>query len=220
VFQKTESILDKVLGRRSDAAVKAFVQSPPVQDLLSTIDAAEVARRTALAKELEALPARHEKTCAAATKAAERARQALTEAQAALNSAQQVYSEALCHSYAVSHTRESERAQMVRDLETSADPRIARFGIVLDSLYNQARHALPDLVQEKSGVRADATKSQAACNALMAASREVREMLLLPLTSDQVTAKLRQVADRLSAPLGAVSLKAPAMDADEIHPLH
>jgi hypothetical protein len=220
MLYKQKSTLERIFGSRSESAVEALIKSEPVQSLLTSIDDAEVARRAALVNELEALPAKHEKVGTAATKATERARQALAEAQAALNTAQQAYSEALCHSYAVSHTYETERTRLVRDLETSADPRIARFGIALDSLYNQARHALPDLVHEKSGIRADATKGQAACNALMAASREVRGMLLLSLTTEQVTAKLRQIANDLEGTLGAVSLKAPATDAGEIHTVH
>lgn len=207
-------LLRRIFGTRSDAAVKAIETSEPVQHWLADLDAAEVARRVALAKELAQLPAKHEPRCAAATQAVEKARLVLLTAEAAVKDAGTAYSAALGASVAISHGYQAERGRLERELEESCDPRINAFIAALHQLFNDARHVSPEFTAVDIGrdhYVADGSKARAACEAVRSAIDQARDMRLQPLNGQGVARQLQALADDLRKPLGAVGMRPPAV---------
>lgn len=204
-----ESILARIFGSRSPAVVDAMIESAPLKKWLAEVDSAEVTRRAGLLKQLhEVLPAKHEKTCADASKQAERAKKALEDAHAAVQTASQSYCEAYARAVALTCTYDLERSAIERELERSADARIWRFvGRTLD-LFSEARLS-------------DSKDRGAALDALNAAREAAKALVWQALTSAQVTNALERIRADLKQPLEAVNLQPPQInDSSSIETLH
>jgi hypothetical protein len=215
-----ETTLAKLFGSRSDAALKAIVQGPIVQEALSRAEAEEVQRRAKLVKQLADLPKVHEKRCIEANEAVARARKALDAAHAAVSEALARHSEAYCLAASASAIYGNEESRLTMELNQSADPRIADLERACDDLHsNHARHAPMDVHVDDSvsppHTYYDASAATAACEALRKAVLECRALRLKALTSAQITAAMSAIVAALVQPLAKISLKPPVVESHE-----
>lgn len=213
-----ERIINRLFGNRSAAAVEKIVDSPPIQNWLAEIDGAEVARRAALLKQLQDLPAKHEKGCVGANKELERAKQALDAAHEGVKTATVAYGEAYGHAMALSIGYDRERSTLEREIERSADPRIWQFVCQLLDLYGIARQVQAVPVTERNGKFShyDASIPIAAMESLDVARDAAKALIWQSLTTEQVTRALERIRADLDRPLKAVNLAPPLIDGEQI----
>jgi hypothetical protein len=211
---------ERLLSRKAKQTLVAFADGPLAQQAWAEAEAAAVAERTVLIKRLDALPAQHEPGCVAASKAVQKAAEAFEKAQAAVRDAATVHSNASVHATALSMTFDRAQAEVERALRDGADPRLAKYAWNCDRLFNLARSAPLVPVIENVGLVStklsfNANAAGAAMNALQLARERSLAMQMQALTWAQVTTALQAISNEIAPALAAVSLKPPALDADE-----
>jgi hypothetical protein len=112
------------------------------------------------------------------------------------------------------------QAEVERALRDGADPRLAKYAWNCDRLFNLARSAPLVPVIENVGLVStklsfNANAAGAAMNALQLARERSLAMQMQALTWAQVTTALQAISNEIAPALAAVSLKPPALDADE-----
>jgi hypothetical protein len=221
VIRSPENILSKIFGSRANAAIAALAKTPSVQALMDQVDQEQVERRSALIERLRTLPEKHEKACIEANRREQAANAEVVKARAALEAAKQRHMEAMQAAMSLSLLQDKERGELLKELESTSDPRVVSFLTSLMYLRMDVRAVEPDIgftqQGEKFRLAYDVSRITKALEAIGAADARAREMLRLPLTHGEVTMRLQKVCAELAGPLAALPtpLQPPKVASDE-----
>ena len=190
--------------KRTLAALHLLAKSPLADQEIAKVEATEVAKRTALAERLAVMPAQHTKDIAALHRKAIESAAALDKAKQELAAAIEANTAAQVAHTSAAWALDNAAAAIRMELEKSADPRLALYSAAARNIRdNQLRHRI------SSG-------SNEAMKALGAASDRALELVLVPLTSAQVTAALRQISEDIRPILAAAEAVPPWVSEEDV----
>ena len=201
-----ENVLSR-LSKRSMATLGLLLKSPTALQAVHAAESADVARRSALAARLAALPEQHAKEIGPAIKRADQCLVALNKAQAQAAAALQAYNEARqgCTTFGLVFERDV--AALTTELEKSADPRLAAFAWEAENLHERVRHDV-------------GPNTLAAMEACRWGQRQALSLRLVPLTSADVATELTSIASQIRGRLAAVGATPPAIEIDDNIVIH
>lgn len=202
-----EELLER-LGGTSRDQLRAIASTPEARAVRERLDAAAHARRADLAKQLAALPRKHEKECTSRATRRIAAEARFAKAEIELRAARAELEEATVASTGLQIAIEAEAAGIENELRATCDLRLAKLNKLLEPLVDRARHTLIPA--------ADGTPSGAAAGvgvmAVLNAMGEIRTYQLVPATRDEVTAKLQSWCATVAAALAPLGLRGPSVD--------
>jgi|GEM_PF-6397255 len=217
-----KNILDALgLSARKTVAVRALLESDAADKALRDAEEATNAKRRALIEARARVSAPYLKPMRDAVEAATAATQHREATAAALTAAIVAESKAIQASLAVAATESASRNTIDRELEESADPRIATYDFVLDCLDDAARAAItfypvtnPTVTKPQHALEFNTAEVKAAREAIRSCRDRCASLRYDVAGYADVTAAFEAMCEALLEPLAALELNPPQVDAE------